>query len=74
MITGLEKIAQNKSKFPNSKHVNLIHHVNEESLKQVYKRLGKKKAVGVDGVSKETYGKDLDENISKLLERMKTFS
>ncbi len=74
MVTGIERIAVNKSLYPNRGHLNLIHHVNEENLKQVYKRLDKKKAVGVDRVTKEEYGKHLDENVADLVKRMKTFS
>lgn len=74
MITGLEKIAENKSKFPDRKHVNLIHYVNEFHLLQVFKRLDRKKAVGVDGVSKKEYEKHLEENLADLVKKMKTFS
>jgi group II intron reverse transcriptase/maturase len=48
-----------------------MHHVNEESLKEIYNRLDGKKAVGIDGVTKEEYGKNLDENLRELLERTK---
>lgn len=74
MLTGLEKIAENKFKYPESKHTNLIRYVNEDNLRQVFKRLDKKKAVGVDGVSKEKYEERLSENLSDLVKRMKTFS
>ena len=74
MVTGLEKIASNKSKFPESKHRNLMYHVNENTLKQVYKRLSGKKAVGVDMVTKDEYGKHLDENLANLIKRMKSHS
>ena len=72
MVTGLEKIASNKSKCPESKHRNLMYHVNENTLKQVYKRLSGKKAVGVDMVAKDEYGKHLDENLANLIKRMKS--
>lgn len=74
MISELEKIAENKSKFPDRKHINLIHYVNEFNLLQVFKRLDKKKAVGIDGVSKEEYEKHIEENLADLVKRMKTFS
>lgn len=74
MVTGLEKIASNKSKFPVNKHRNLMYHVNENTLKQVYKRLSRKKAVGVDEVTKDEYGKHLDENLADLIKRMKSYS
>jgi group II intron reverse transcriptase/maturase len=48
-----------------------MHHVNEISLKENYDRLNGKKAVGVDGITKETYGNDLSKNLEDLLGRMK---
>jgi len=33
--------------------------------------LDAKKATGIDGVTKEEYGKDLDENLNRLLDEMK---
>ena len=74
MITGLERIAQNKLKYPESKHLNLIHYVNVENLKGAYKRINGKKATGTDKVSKDEYGKDLEANLNQLVARMKTFS
>lgn len=74
MTTKLERIAQNKLKYPESKHLNLIHHVNKENLKLIYKRLDRKKAVGIDAVSKDEYGKNLDENLEVLISKMKRFS
>lgn len=74
MLTELKKIAENKSKYPDEKHINLIHHVNENNLRQVFKRLDKNKAVGIDGVNKEEYEEHLSENLKDLVERMKTFS
>lgn len=74
MQTGLERIAQNKLKFPESKHLNLIHHVNVENLRSAYKRMDRKKATGVDKISKDEYGKNLDDNLNQLVAKMKTFS
>jgi len=35
-------------------------------LKECFHELDGKKAVGVEGIDKETYGKDLDQNILTL--------
>lgn len=51
----------------------VMHYVNADALHEAYRRQKKGKAVGVDGVSKESYGANLDENISNLLVRMKRF-
>ena len=53
---------------------NLIHLVNKERLKEQHRKQQKKKASGVDKVTKEKYDKNLDENIDNLIERMKKFS
>jgi RNA-directed DNA polymerase len=53
---------------------NLMHLINEDSLKAGYWRLQKECAVGVDGVSWKEYGEKLDENIKGLIGRIKTMS
>ena len=58
----------------NIKVENLIHLVNKERLKEQHRKQQKKKASGVDKVTKEKYDKNLDENIDNLIERMKKFS
>ena len=52
----------------------LIHHVNYETLKEEHKRQLSGKAVGVDGVTKQEYDSNLDENLRNLVRRMKSFS
>lgn len=51
----------------------LINRVNEESLKEAHRRQKTGKAVGIDGTTKEGYGRNLDENIRELVKRMRTF-
>jgi len=52
----------------------IMHYVNKENLTAEHKAQKSGKAVGIDGVSKEEYGKQLEENIDNLLSKMKTFS
>lgn len=52
----------------------LINHVNYETLLAEHRRQEKGKAVGVDKVTKEAYGENLEENLRDLLKRMKSFS
>lgn len=49
----------------------LINRVNEESLKNAHKEQGRRKAVGVDGVTKGEYGENLEANVREIVERMK---
>ena len=52
----------------------LINRVNYEALEAEHRRQEKHKAVGVDKVTKEQYGENLEENLKNLVERMKKFS
>lgn len=52
----------------------LMKYVNSDTLKESYNKQPKGKAVGVDGITKEQYGENLEENIESLLVRMKKFS
>ena len=56
-----------------AKLTTLINRVNEGSLKEAHNHQKTGKAVGIDGTTKEEYGRNLDENIRGLVTRMKTF-
>ena len=49
----------------------LIQHFNKENLMRCFHELDGAKAVGIDGISKEEYGKNLESNIDSLVMRMK---
>lgn len=55
--TKLNRIALLSKQDPRRSFECLMHHFNEESLKECFHELDGKKAVGVDGINKETYGK-----------------
>jgi len=52
----------------------VMHLVNEKSLILQHKKQLVNKATGIDRVTKEEYGKNLDENLKNLVSRMETFS
>ena len=56
------------------KFTSLAHLVNSEMLLGCFGELKRNKAVGVDGVSVEEYGVNLSENVSKLVDAMKSKS
>ena len=58
----------------NIKVENLIHFVNKETLKEQHKKQQRNKASGIDKMTKDEYGINLEENIENLIERMKKFS
>lgn len=47
---------------------NLLTHINKESLREAFKALDGSKALGIDGISKDEYGKKLEDNLDKLVE------
>lgn len=49
---------------------NLHTHINAKSLKEAFKATDGSKALGVDKVSKKEYGKNLDENLKLLVDRI----
>ena len=49
---------------------NLFSHVNVENLRQAFQALDGTKAVGIDGISKTKYAKDLDSNLLDLITRI----
>ena len=61
-------------KYPNEPLQTLMHYINKTTLKEVHKKQETNKASGIDKETKTTYDKNLEENIDKLLARMKTFS
>jgi RNA-directed DNA polymerase len=73
-ITKLNRIAKLSSGNPLAEFKCLMPHVNKESLTSCFHALDGKKAVGIDGVTKEMYGENLEVNIDKLLDRMKSMS
>ena len=48
---------------------NLLTHINKDSLCEAYKAIDGSKALGIDGVSKHNYGKQLETNLESLFER-----
>jgi RNA-directed DNA polymerase len=57
---------------PEGRFHSLAHLIDVPALKRAYPRIRKDAAVGVDGVTKEHYGQDLENNLQALHERMVT--
>ena len=71
METGLMRIERLSKENQEMKFKWLIQHFTKDNLTKCFHELGRKKAVGIDGKSKDEYGKNLEENIEFLIERMK---
>ena len=74
VATELDLIAKRAAEEPECQFNNLMHLMNEKFLKANYYQLGRNRAEGVDEVSWEEYGKQLEGNIGGLLGRMKKMS
>lgn len=71
MGTKLERISQLSRENPDMVFTSIGHLINKELLKECHEEMDGKKAVGIDGVTKEEYGRKLDENLENLVMRLK---
>jgi group II intron reverse transcriptase/maturase len=67
----LSLITGHARRDPDFQFTSLAHLLNVDYLRDCYKSLNRNKAVGIDDVSWEDYGKDLDENLELLVSRLK---
>jgi RNA-directed DNA polymerase len=74
MKTKLERIAEISENKPKEVFTSLYHLIDEGMLIQCHKELDGKKATGIDRVSKEEYGRELESNIKDLTGRLKNKS
>jgi len=72
MSPGLLRVMERARRNPHERQFSLAYLIDVESLKRAYHRIRKKAAVGVDGVTKEHYGQDLEDNLQNLHQRLKT--
>ena len=72
MATDLTRIGEKARKEPGLVFTSLYHHISDvDNLRACYDNLEAKKATGVDGVTKEEYGRNLEENLQDLSVRLK---
>jgi len=72
VATDLTRIRAYVEKHPHEVMTSLYHHVTDvDNLRMCFDELDGKKAVGVDGVTKCEYGKNLEENLANLTKRLK---
>ena len=72
MATDLTRISEKARKEPDLVFTSLYHHIYDvDNLRACYDALEASKATGVDGVTKEEYGKNLEENLRDLSARLK---
>lgn len=74
MNTKLERIAEISITKPTEVFTSIYHLINKELLIECHNELDGRKAKGIDGITKEEYNKNLEENIQNLVNKLKTKS
>ena len=74
MGTKLERIAELSKENPNMVFTSIGHLINKELLTDCHRKMDGDKAVGIDGITKEEYGKNLDANLDDLVTSLKRHS
>ncbi len=72
MSPGLLEVVERAQREPEGRFHSLAHRIDVPALERAFHRLRKDAAVGVDGVTKEAYGKELDSNLADLHERLRS--
>ena len=70
--TKLGRIAMLAKSSPGLSLTTLAHHIDEEWLREAYRRTRKDGALGIDKQSAQEYAENLDSNLRSLLERAKS--
>jgi group II intron reverse transcriptase/maturase len=71
METKLKRIAKVAKEQPEARFTSLIHLINSETIIMCHKEMSARKASGVDKVTKDSYGGNLEANVADLIGRMK---
>ena len=72
MTTHLKRIGEKACREPELVFTSVYHHVTDvDNLRVCYDALPGDRAVGIDGVTKEAYGTQLEENLQDLSARLK---
>jgi group II intron reverse transcriptase/maturase len=70
----MERISQLARENPDRKMQTIMHMVNKDTLREAHESQERGKASGVDRVTKDAYGENLEANLDNLITRMKQFS
>lgn len=72
--TKLQRIAEKARKEPDCQFTSLFHLMDRELLRGCFDGLRRDAASGIDRVTKEEYEKDLEANLTRLVERLHSMS
>ncbi|GFO55009.1 hypothetical protein GMSM_20160 [Geomonas sp. Red276] len=72
VLSGLDRVREAAKKDSKQRFTNLMHHITIDLLRESYHALKRKAAPGLDGVTWEEYGEELEERLPDLLERIRS--
>jgi RNA-directed DNA polymerase len=70
--SGLSRVREAAKRDSKLQFSNLLHHVDVDLLRQSYWALNRQAATGIDGVTWQEYGKELEERLSILHDRVQS--
>jgi len=74
VATKLQRIAEKARTESNCRFTSLFHLMNVEMLRECFRELRNDAAAGIDKVTKEEYGQNLEENLKALVEKLHRMS
>ena len=72
MSPGILKVVERARREPEGRFHSLAHLIDVPALRRAYDRARKAAAVGVDGMTKERYGQDLEQRLEDLRARLRS--
>lgn len=72
MSPQLLEVRERAKRDPHKRFMSLAHLIDEAALRRAYDGIRKDAAVGVDGITKEQYGQDLEVKLRNLHQRMRS--
>jgi retron-type reverse transcriptase len=70
LSANLTRVNEAAKRSRQTRFTALLHHVDVAALERAYRRLRRQAAPGVDGVTVESYGQDLEGNLRDLADRV----
>ena len=72
MSPEILRVVERAQREPEGRFHSLAHLIDVPALRRAYERMRKDAAVGVDGMTKERYGQDLEVRLSDLHARLRS--
>ena len=72
MSPQLLEVAERARREPQGQFHSLAHLIDMDALRRAYQSQRSDAAVGIDGVTKETYGRDLEANLQVLHDKLRS--